>query len=270
MVTTPPVPPGRPEDHDDPTGVRALLAGLGDPGPMPADLVDRINASIAAEQLARSTSSDRRSDHTSDPAHDRTVVPLRRRLTSASSWPSWPKVGLAAAAVAAVAVGLPALMGTGPGDVMASLSGSGSADSAAKSAAGAPAENGADQVRPDVGNRAKSGTGTVSVAASGTAYTSTSLTTQARTLLDHDSAFSASSGTSGLLKPATNDIGLRACLTGLGVATWMPVAGDVGTYEGRPAVVAVVSGDTGQSVYAVAPDCDATHPALMAGPLPLG
>ncbi len=246
MVTTPPVPPGRPEDHDDPTGVRALLAGLGDPGPMPADLVDRINATIAAEQQARAA------DH-------RTVVPLRRRL------PSWPRLGLAAAAVAAVAVAVPALLGTGPGELMASLSGNGSS-SASDTAAGTASRAEPEAVRPDAGSRASSATGPLTLVASGTAYTSTGLTTQARSVLDQ--------GDSGLAAPqlkgaAIDEPQLRACLTALGVATWMPVSGDVGTYDGRPAVVAIVSSDTGQSVYAVAPDCDATHLRVMAGPVPL-
>ena len=108
MVSTPPVPPadkGAPEH--DPTGIRDLLSSLPDPGPMPADLVARINASIAAEQSAR---------------EDSTVVPLRRRR-----W-GWQHIGVAAAAAAVLGIGLPALLtGTGPGDVMASLSGGGSA-----------------------------------------------------------------------------------------------------------------------------------------------
>lgn len=45
---------GRPdpdvEDVEDPTGIRALLQGLPDPGPMPADLVARIETRLAVEQ----------------------------------------------------------------------------------------------------------------------------------------------------------------------------------------------------------------------------
>jgi hypothetical protein len=42
------------EGHeDDPTGVRALLASLPDPGPMPVDLVRRIEARLAVEQAHR-------------------------------------------------------------------------------------------------------------------------------------------------------------------------------------------------------------------------
>lgn len=251
MVTTPPVPPGHPEDRDDPTGIRALLAGLGDPGPMPAHLVDRINASIAAEQQARG------------PHPSGTVVPLRRRL------PAWSRVGLVAAAVAAVAVGIPTMLGTGPGDMMASLT-RGGASSASDAAAGAPAPQLQSGQGPSAGsNRMASGVGAVTLAASGTAYTSSALATQARTVLDRGPApLELDDSLKGAA--ATNQTGLRDCLTALGVATWMPVAGDVGTYDGRPAVVAVVSTDTRQDVYAVGPDCDAAHPTVMAGPVPLG
>lgn len=249
MVSTPPAASGRPEDHDDPTGIRALLAGLGDPGPMPADLVDRINASIAAEQQARAGDS-------------HTVVPLRRHLSS------WPRVGLVAAAVAAVAVAVPAMLGTGPGELMASLSGTGSvssAESAAGSEAGS-ARSEPEAARPDAGSRASGATGPVTLAASGTAYTAGTLTTQARSVLDRGPS---GSGDTQLKDATSNEVSLRACLTALGVAPWMPVTADAGTYDGRAALVAVVSSDTGQRVYAVTPDCDATHPGVIAGPVPL-
>lgn len=46
-----------PDDHlpddADPTGIRELLAGLPDPGPMPDDLVRRIEARLEIEQTAR-------------------------------------------------------------------------------------------------------------------------------------------------------------------------------------------------------------------------
>lgn len=40
-------------DEDDPTGIRDLLRTLPDPGPMPADLVERISARLSAEQEHR-------------------------------------------------------------------------------------------------------------------------------------------------------------------------------------------------------------------------
>jgi hypothetical protein len=39
--------------EDDPTGMRALLSGLPDPGPMPDDLVARIQASLLSESRSR-------------------------------------------------------------------------------------------------------------------------------------------------------------------------------------------------------------------------
>jgi len=47
------------------------------------------------------------------------------------------------------------------------------------------------------------------------------------------------------------------------------VAGDLATFEGEPAIVAVVSTDTGQSVYAVSTHCRAAHPLVLSGPVAL-
>ena len=79
-------------------------------------------------------------------------------------------------------------------------------------------------------------------------------------------ALTACKGTGGA---AETDTGLRACLTAVGVEAWMPVWGDVASLDGRPAVVAVVTGDTGRLVFAVSPACDAAHPDVLAGPFPL-
>lgn len=257
MVSTPPVPPadsGAPEH--DPTGIRELLSALPDPGPMPADLVARINASIAAEQSARERSA----------TGGATVVPLRRR-----GW-GWQQVGVAAAAVAILAFGLPALLtGTGPGDVMASLSGRGSAADSASSAAGG-ADSGSEagaapgtQPSSSPDQRVRGSVGQVTLVTSGTAYTAAALASQARAVpysaKDSVAAPKASRGA------AESETGLRACLTAIGVQPWMPVRGDLATLDGAPAVVAVVSSDTGQTVYAVSPACDATHPVVLAGPI---
>jgi hypothetical protein len=270
VVSTPPVPPNVPDDRarrsdDDPTGIRALLSSLPDPGPMPPALVDRINASIAAEQSAREGLAGERSA---------TVVPLRRRRVG------WRQLGAVAAAAAVIGVGLPALLtGTGPGDVVASLTGRGSASDSGSSAeslhdssaGGGPASPVAPRTQSgSTDKRAAKQFGTVTLAATGTAYTPAGLSGQVGgTLTRLDAASSATAPSAGG-GPATTAGGLRACLTALGVETWMPVTGDVATYDGKPAVVAVVSSDTAQSVYAVAVDCDAAHPTVLAGPVPLG
>ncbi|UUZ44844.1 hypothetical protein LP422_21645 [Janibacter limosus] len=45
-------------DQKDPTGMRHLLASLKESGPMPADLSDRIRASLADEHAARGGTTD--------------------------------------------------------------------------------------------------------------------------------------------------------------------------------------------------------------------
>jgi hypothetical protein len=255
----PPADKGVPEH--DPTGIRALLSSLPDPGPMPADLVSRINATIAAEQSAREGA---------------TVTPLRPRR-----W-GWQHVGVAAAAAAVLGIGLPALItGTGPGDLMASFGGGGSADSAGSAAASVESHDDsgyragetpgqAPRTQPATGGdiRVSTSLGQVSLRASGTAYTAASLATQARAMLltAQDGAVTAPKAQRGA---ADTDTGLRACLSAIGVEAWTPVRGDVATLDGAPAVIALVSSDTGQTVYAVSPSCDAAHPGVLAGPLRL-
>ena len=261
MVSTPPVPPDPDDLDEDPTGIRALLGSLPDPGPMPDDLVARIQASLTAEQEAR-----RRHDG-SDGA---TVVPLAPRRR----W-GWKQLGVAAAAVAAVAVGLPALAGGGLGGVTALLAGessSGSAGSAESSAMSSPAltppSDGATSPGIAVGERAPGATGAVTLVGTGTAYTAAALVQQVRASRENNTS-PGKGAPAGAAGPAESQEGLRACLTTLGVEAWMPVWADVASYEGREAVVAVVSSDTGQQVYAVGPECDRTHPARLAGPVPL-
>ena len=134
-----------------------------------------------------------------------TVVPLRRRR-----W-GWQHLGAAAAAAVVLAVGIPALLtGTGPGDVMASLGGGSSADSASSAGApeaqsgrpagarsgGAPADADgtvAPRSQPSSSGdlRVRGSVGDVALAATGTAYTTDGLATQAATLATTFDASSA-------------------------------------------------------------------------------
>jgi hypothetical protein len=244
VVSTPPVPPGRPDPDDlepDPTGIRALLGALPDPGPMPAALVDRINATIAAEQSSRQGG---------------VVVPFTPRRRA------WWRAGLAAAAVAAVAVSVPTLMSTwntGGGDTASSFS-SRESDSAAGSGAEPPL--GSSTSAPNAAqDRASKPLGDVRLQASGTAYTADGLATQARTLTD--STGKATAPAASLTAAGASAAQLRDCLTALGVDTWAPVAGDLATFEGDPAIVAV------QRVYAVSTHCRAAHPLVLSGPVAL-
>lgn len=267
MVSTPTT-PDRPEDLDDPTGVRALLAGLPDPGPMPDHLVARINASIAAEQEARAGSA---------------VVSLDTRRRP------WRRLGLAAAAAAVAAVAVPALLtGSGPGGMLASLSGSSSGSAASSSAAGTTQESAARAAQdstggagggaaasPDRPQRPPAGTaaapgGAVSVHASHAAYTSTGFAAQAAAFAAHPGATLAPmAAESPSVGPAGTPLGLQPCLGALHVDSSMRVMADLATFDGMPAVVFVVSTDTGRTAYAMQRTCTTGHTSLLGGPVEL-
>ena len=193
----------------------------------------------------------------------------------------WQRAGLVAAAAAVVAVGVPALWpggSSGPAWFASHDSASGSAASSARSesdSAGGSALGVAPrtQSQPSGDRRATGEVGAVTLVASGTAYTSAGLGGQAGTLAakaaEPQNAQDLARQAPLPAGAATSPEQLRACLTALGVEAWMPVTADLAALDGRPAVVAVVSSDTGQSAYAVEPGCDATHPLRLAGPIPL-
>jgi hypothetical protein len=268
VVSTPPTPPDRPrraDDLDDPTGMRALLGSLPEPGPMPADLVARITASLASEQQNRES--------------NRTVVPLHPRQHR------WRRAALVAAAAAVVAVGVPALLtGSGPGDIAALLTRQDSGDSAssAKSASDSGGSaysesspttgtRGSSVPGPSVADGASAAALTAGIYASGTAYTTASLASQLQ-------AFAARPGTPVQPKAAeepalglvATSAGLLPCLRTLGVASGDRVTADVATYNGAPAVVIVVSRPSGRQGYVLSRDCATTPSTPLAGPVPLG
>lgn len=93
--------PGSPEPgpEADPTGMRALLSSLPDPGPMPEDLVRRIEARLAVEAhaAARPSSRPRPADHLVDLAAERSHRRPGRTVAI---------LGVAAAGLLATTVGL--------------------------------------------------------------------------------------------------------------------------------------------------------------------
>ncbi|WP_131106319.1 hypothetical protein [Ornithinimicrobium sufpigmenti] len=105
-------PADRDPDEADPTGIRELLAGLPDPGPMPEDLVRRIEARLEVEQAAREQGAThplgRHADRVVDLASERG----RRRPGRTLAW-----LGAAAAGLVVTAAVVPQLVdGTGGGD----------------------------------------------------------------------------------------------------------------------------------------------------------
>lgn len=105
-----------PVDHDrdevDPTGIRDLLAGLPDPGPMPEHLVRRIEARLEVEQAARHQSSPHSLGRQADRVVDLATERSRRRPGRTLAW-----VGAAAAGLVVTAAVVPQLVdGMGSGD----------------------------------------------------------------------------------------------------------------------------------------------------------
>ncbi len=257
-----------PVEHD-PTGMRALLASLPEPGPMPGDLVARISAALAAEEqrgdgIEQLWHLD--DDHVGRPAAAATqgedpeavapVVPLRRR------------VGLRNLAVAAAVLGVLGLGGflvkSVPGDVAASLATSGgAADSgaAADSAAGSKAQA---LVAPEAGS------GEVVVVMSGVDHTSDRLDVTARELddgtLDPIADLSAESPSLG---PIATPIGARACATALGIPADAGILVDVAEVDGVSAAVLVVHSDQGRTAWAVDRACTTGNTGLIRGPVSL-
>ena len=234
--------PPDPREHrveDDPTGMRRLLASLPDPVPVPPDLVDRITTSLAAEQAARSH-------------RQATVVPLRPRR--------WRTVGLVAAAAAVIGVGVPALLtGTGPGDVTALFSGTrDSQTSTAEGAEGGLGQKGSPGQGPaqDSLGRAPSPTGPLGIYLSDTAYTKAKFAEQAGAFRDHPGTpLRTLAAEAPSIGPMGTEAGLRQCLAAMGVEPSNPVIADLATFDGRAAIVFVISSDTGQSAVAVARPC---------------
>ncbi len=242
MVSTPPTPPrpGEPWSRDeDPTGIRHLLGSLPDPGPVPPELVERINATLAAEQAARE-------------ARHQTVVPLRPRRRRT--------IGLVAAAAAVIAIGVPALVtGTGPGAVTALFRDTSTQSQAAGGATSeSPADKGGPERGPaqDSGGRAMSPTGPVGIHLSDTAYTSGGFPEQAAAFRDNPGEpLRTLAAEAPSIGPMGTEKGLRQCLEALGVEAWKPVLADLATFDGGDAIVFVISSDTGQSAIAVARPC---------------
>ena len=259
-MITPRHPQGASSPDEDPTGVRALLSALPEPGPMPPELVARITASLEREHQARVEAG---------AVPPEGVTPLIRR-PSRSGWFGRPSrlrqvvaLGSAAAAVAAVAaVGTVVVLDQRPG-----------VPAAAKVA---PADQHAAGGNGGVGEKPGAvgplpGTDVpVNFEASGTPYTSAGFAQQAATM-------QATNHTplrqDALQRPEVKKLGppmnLGQCIKTLGAGlrsqpdrVWV----DLGTYDGSPAVIIVVTAGGKSQAWAVGRTCRAGQPSVIAGP----
>ena len=252
---------------DDPTGVRALLFSLPEPEPMPAYLIERINASLAAEQAQRAATSSGTS-----------VTPL---LATSRRRPGRLLFAIAGAAAAVVVVAVvgsnlfktiqPALSNSTAAAAISS--GPRVAGGGEPQRVNGTAVPGSPSTPPLVQNR-KSGTRNaqqvIQISLSGTRYTQADFVMQARTLrvaLEPIPALAADSLGVGAVGTA---LGLTDCLSAIGAGGAQMVRADLAFYEGAPAVIIVATTNGVPTAYAVGRQCSLADAAVLrpATPLP--
>ncbi len=244
------------DSENDPVqaAVRTLLRNTPDPGQMPADLSQRIEGSLAQAAVRHAGDhelfdelgfSDPDAVHSveepddtivfsgepDDGHHDDNVVPLLRRR--------WPLVGIAAAAVALLAIG---------GAVVVQQR---------------SANSGLAAISPQGSSAGSAGSiGSVHVQVSTTAYTKDSLVTGAQTLIASPGP-DASVGDAPSAGPLVTQSGAAACVNALGAGDAGAVSIDLATYDGQPAAIVVVRRSDTTTVYAVQRDCGDGDPGVL-------
>jgi hypothetical protein len=236
-----------PSRDDDPTGVRELLSSLAAPDPMPAHLVERINASLAAEQAQRAAT-----------LSGTSVTPLLARTRRRPARLVFAVAG-AAAAVALVAVVSSSLFTMSqPASVTGSASLASTSSARELSSAAPPSAAAKAQGLSDSALDASA----IQIHHSGTRYTRADFVMQARTprgealsqtRLQHESS----------LGPAATAPGLLECLRAIGATQAQVVRADVAFYEGRPAVIIVATTNGIPLAYVVGLQCSPAEAALL-------
>ncbi len=238
----------------DPTGVRALLSSLPDPGPMPHDLADRITASLRQEQEQRAEGS------------RVTPLPTRGDRAAPHHWLA------AAAAVAAVAVAGTVIFQSALGDqawdsVAAFYSGdvgTESSDSGADAAAGgadaAEREESGGEVAGEDGREVTPLSG-IQVVPEPTALVSDTFEVGAGAVLSAATGLrpseqadeAAGSGDTGATLTSQT---AADCVAAVGAdpASGSWVVGPA-TLDGAPAVLVIADARAPALAWAVAPDC---------------
>jgi hypothetical protein len=270
--------------EQDPTGMRALLGSLPDPGPMPEGLVARIAAALEDEAAAAGGVGDRadRTGSVEGPTADglgwaasappdasrpvlAEVVPLRRRRL-------WVVAGAAAAAVVVLGIGGLVLQNLVPDGLQATLglTTEGAADSAA-GAASAPTTRpvGVTLVAADEAQRVRVVGFDGDVASAHLAGVAAGLVVPPYS--DFAGSPAVTSDTALASGAVADPAGARACATALGVRPTSEVVLQVGTVDGRPAAVLVATDPDGtRTAWVVGRGCSAHDPQVVTGPVAVG
>lgn len=301
-MTWPSRPMGAAED-DDPTGVRALLGALPDPGPMPEDVAARVLARLADAHSGGSAASDahRGSAATSggttgarsasggrdvfsadvadgDPVDGHslgspdeawelaTVLPFETVETVAQ--PRTP-TGSRRPPRWLMVGGVAATVGAVLIGATAVYRGLTSDSSLSASLQQRDAASGAAAPLNAGGAQIINGQA-VHFQMSGRAYSEAALTRQAQEILENPTAevvLPVADATK--IGPVATPDGLTSCITTLGEDDADQVAVDMATYAGQAAAVIVVVTAGNKQVFAVAPSCTQGDPQILVGPLPM-
>ncbi|GAA2500409.1 hypothetical protein [Terrabacter carboxydivorans] len=263
-------------DADVDARVRALLAGAPDPGPMPDRVSERIEqALLDAARLRVDPGPLLAADGHPNGSHGASPDSLTGgtggtgggTVLAMPSRTERPKpiylVAAVAAAAAVVAVGASALHVTKRPNGAAAVGDTYSSGSGASPSAAGPSGS---PSTPSAG---------LHIQLSTTAYASGTLAAQARTLLEHPGEpIRDLAAESPGIGPIATPIGLEACLEeigAIGAANPSPeaVSADVATFDGRPAVVVVVTRSGASTAWAVERSCTTGAPGLLKGATPV-
>jgi len=247
------------DDDEDPTGMRALLRGLPDPGPMPDDLVQRIQSALSDL-----------------PALDGGAEEDVFRGTSSSGRTSWWGRHAGRAAVAAVVLlgggavvsGSLGILGGGDDSTMSAGSSVESGQSDSQSGQSGDARALGDSSGDNGASVQQVALGPVLVRHSGRAYTSAGLPAQ---LADASSGPTTAPLTaeSPAIGPIGTELGVRSCLVALGLPRASAADVDLASLDGTPAAVLVVRLGGERTAYAVGRDCTTGNASLLTGPVTL-
>ncbi len=259
----------RPDEDMDPTGVRALLAALPDPGPMPGTVSERLYARLAALEhpaavpdvpddgdawLLGSPEATSSLDEDGVTSGQDGRQPGARVITLGRGGVQrrWFALGAAAATVAALSVGVGMISRSGAG-VSASISASAQAGTQDGSGVDGVDHNPAQKVHVELSTRV---------------YTNANLAVLAQSLLDSPGPSMAS----GVAAPpdagalGTAD-GVTECVTTLGESDADAVSVDLASFNGQPAAIIVVIDGALKQAFAVERSCGKGDPQLIFGPV---
>ncbi|KGN37572.1 hypothetical protein [Knoellia subterranea] len=271
------------DDDTDPTGMRALLRGLPDPGPMPEDLVARIHATLAdlpPLDLSGDDDVSRGTLPVAVPTSTPRSVPddepgVRALPATTAVRPSWWSRHAGHAAVAAVVLigGGAALTGNLGLGGSSSDSGTSSAvsDSAGSQAESYAKPQGAKGGTDDSDSDRMAGSaalGPVRVHHSGQAYTSAGLAAEVAGATPGPT-IPPLTAESPAIGPIGTEVGVRSCLEALGLPSGSAADVDLGTLDGEDVAIVVVTLGGERTAYAVGRNCTTGNAALRTGPIPL-